>query len=1021
MSSTSGNPADPPASALQNIQRRIAARFGSSTIAWQAVQKATTGTARQIASPYRDPFQQPSDDPPQSGHRPQPAITTAVQHDQRPAVSLAEEDRAAAPLSMSRGPIAHSRPEHGQRPVHGDFGGPLKLPAQPELQNGNTMGRALRTTHATQGGIALISGGPRDAVMMSREADGLHQQDLSPRHGQSLFGGTGAQQDPGSHQAIPPRSHTPSLLNGSPDDAILDVRQVQMDPSRLEMPQQDSSWSMDFDEAHPALAGMHWMRSKDEDILLECALSESSPTPLHRDRRQLAANSLSEVHPRPSVPWWTHSHQQPHHIPSSPSARRDRPWSSGDALPGFQKASRSPPAGGRTPYKAMGTPRARSGRDYRLGPAPQPQKDKATGLFYPEDRARLGSLSAQIAGLQQSIEELRGSRRGSHASLPDASPEADADDIALDILTLAEGSDDSRTSSRRDAGHKFSAEPGPEGPFLTVDQDQEGMGDPHAWRDRSLADHLAEASAGSQQLPPQLLTKLGSMELRIAEARSPAHRISANALRHQEQQQPDRDTPGPDSPDIDQQSDAWMNPYRCHDGTADPVSPPAPARMPLADISQGSFLPDFQRAVHSAASEGRSWPRWLGPKSNAAHPGTQPAASRQPASQPFKFEQRQLSRPKPITQVKLEQDLALRAAEDRAARQGFRAKSLPISSIEPRYAGMLAAAKARREEAHASRQQALASSARPFNFYEADVERVRAKRAAASMPLAKLRCAPFKANPVPPTTLEARFVGLEADRALRKARASKRARLLLESSAAPARMCTPPKRPMTASAGQRHRSAEQSRLPTHHPVPDFAKLHASWERQLQAARIAGQRPPTAPQDSRFAYAERHASRFHAACVPSPEGPTPQSMTTRYRARTGPEAGSQFWSRPTRSQQLRAHSIAQRMSHVEWLRQLSQVPAQPASDLTMDSSSRQRPTQSSRTLEMRSQSLIKPGSSGTNALALKGHPSSNRRDTPAAHVQARHQQAIKAAHSMVEEVLLEQGLDVYNFVKQGQPM
>ena len=100
------------------------------------------------------------------------------------------------------------------------------------------MGRALRTTHATQGGIALISGGPRDAVMMSREADGLHQQDLSPRHGQSLFGGTGAQQDPGSHQAIPPRSHTPSLLNGSPDDAILDVRQVQMDPSRLEMPQQ---------------------------------------------------------------------------------------------------------------------------------------------------------------------------------------------------------------------------------------------------------------------------------------------------------------------------------------------------------------------------------------------------------------------------------------------------------------------------------------------------------------------------------------------------------------------------------------------------------------------------------------------------------------------------------------------------------------------------------------------------------------------------------------------------------------
>ena len=131
---------------------------------------------------------------------------------------------------------------------------------------------------------------------------------------------------------------------------------------------------------------------------------------------------LMQVHPRPSVPWWTHSHQQPHHIPSSPSARRDRPWSSGDALPGFQKASRSPPAGGRTPYKAMGTPRARSGRDYRLGPAPQPQKDKATGLFYPEDRARLGSLSAQIAGLQQSIEASPDWRSVSTPPPPPAPP-----------------------------------------------------------------------------------------------------------------------------------------------------------------------------------------------------------------------------------------------------------------------------------------------------------------------------------------------------------------------------------------------------------------------------------------------------------------------------------------------------------------------------------------------------------------------------------------------------------------------
>ena len=38
----------------------------------------------------------------------------------------------------------------------------------------------------------------------------------------------------------------------------------------------------------------------------------------------------------------------------------------------------------------------------------QLKKDKATGLFYPKDRARLGSLSAQISELQRSIEVRSG-------------------------------------------------------------------------------------------------------------------------------------------------------------------------------------------------------------------------------------------------------------------------------------------------------------------------------------------------------------------------------------------------------------------------------------------------------------------------------------------------------------------------------------------------------------------------------------------------------------------------------------
>ena len=49
----------------------------------------------------------------------------------------------------------------------------------------------------------------------------------------------------------------------------------------------------------------------------------------------------------------------------------------------------------------------------------------------------------------------------------------------------------------------------------------------------------------------------------------------------------------------------------------------------------------------------------------------------------------------------------------------------------------------------------------------------------------------------------------------------------------------------------------------------------------------------------------------------------QKFRSKHRPRSGNDAGSLFWSRPTRSQTLRNDSIAQRMSNLEWLRQLSE--------------------------------------------------------------------------------------------------
>ncbi|KAK9831155.1 hypothetical protein WJX74_005249 [Apatococcus lobatus] len=988
MATTAKHAGHQPDIALKSIQKRIAARFGSTPIAWQAVQKATANLQDQKNAPSR---------------------------------------------AMHQGNQGQNPPE-GKR-VQGDFGGPLNIPTQIVVTN-VPLHLDRPQTHPARPSRTHLSMDERQAV----------DTEISPWPDRPVHLKTRSQTDPVLRL---PHHQFPSICPSS------------------------------FDEAHPALAGEHWMRSKEEDILMDRALSESSAGHPGLDRSSLAANSMSERARRGE---------------SSLHSQQARPWSSADApTQRRQQASMSPPAWAKVPIsgpgKAAGAPADAKRRLDRRSER-QLKKDKATGLLPSEDRARLGSLAAQIAELQQSIEELRVRQPQEgpaqhHSSRP---ADADTDDVTLDILTLAQEDEDlagDEASSERfepDAKKGLSTMTS-KAPRPESSQDEAG------WKERSLADHLADASQQPHHPSGQLLRRLGTMEIRVAEARSAAHASSP---------EPNRLVHVPDDSSIP--SDAWMDAYRSSEPGSQDGKAAFPARAPLADISKEPFLSDFQRQMRSAARAQHSWPRWMGPRSKAVNTKSDRQAARPLVSKPFEFEQRASLRPKPITQVKLEQDLALRAAEDRAARQGFRAKALPISSIEPRYAAMMAAAKTRREEGHVSRQDALASLARPFTFYDADVEKVRAKRLAAAKPPPKPSYAPFRANPIPATTLEARFIGLEAERLMRKARASNRAKLLLESSAAPARMAEHLKRPATAPNQNElpaETSDQQQHQATAHPVPDFPKLHASWERRLHQARIAGQRPPTAPQDTRFAKNEKHASRFHAACIP-PEVPfSPKIFTSKRRPNTGNEAGSLFWSRPTRGQQLRNDSIAQRISYVEWLRQLSQsygralhFPGNPTRQLdghdhhlngqpsasrrhhhpqsgasAVQQSHRAAPTaaaahpsagstrlmftpgphaeydpaspegpakrnkiwglsssdgSSSNGAELgsvtKSQEMLRPQTT-RSSLSKAEHPRDRlRRDTPAAHVKARHYQAKQHAASIVDEVLLDHGLDIYSYVK-----
>jgi hypothetical protein len=85
--------------------------------------------------------------------------------------------------------------------------------------------------------------------------------------------------------------------------------------------------------------------------------------------------------------------------------------------------------------------------------------------------------------------------------------------------------------------------------------------------------------------------------------------------------------------------------------------------------------------------------------------------------QPFHFEQRAQQRAKPIAAVKLEQDLALKALEERAASRGFRASPVPPAVTQPRFQQLLEAQEARRRASHTRNAALLASMQRPFTFH----------------------------------------------------------------------------------------------------------------------------------------------------------------------------------------------------------------------------------------------------------------------------------------------------------------
>ncbi|KAK9915009.1 hypothetical protein WJX75_003556 [Coccomyxa subellipsoidea] len=103
-----------------------------------------------------------------------------------------------------------------------------------------------------------------------------------------------------------------------------------------------------------------------------------------------------------------------------------------------------------------------------------------------------------------------------------------------------------------------------------------------------------------------------------------------------------------------------------------------------------------------------------------------------------------------IMQMKLRQDLELRAAEEAAHR--FRAHHLPKTTSQPRYARILAQQAERLRTSHEHSRRVLEQLEEPFSFYERDKERTAAASAAAAALAEQEAATPqaaFKATPVP--------------------------------------------------------------------------------------------------------------------------------------------------------------------------------------------------------------------------------------------------------------------------------
>jgi len=388
----------------------------------------------------------------------------------------------------------------------------------------------------------------------------------------------------------------------------------------------------------------------------------------------------------------------------------------------------------------------------------------------------------------------------------------------------------------------------------------------------------------------------------------------------------------------------------------------------------------------------------------------------------FSFDQRDQNKRKTISQVKLEQDLALKAKEEEeACKVRFKANPLPRATLQPRYEKLTREQAARTRENKRRSQQNLKRAEKPFSFYFSDKKR-KAVREEKLERARNTNSNSFKANPIPASVHESRYELLQFDRERRKEEAREKAAKALAKASLPERMknAAPKKVPAydTSKPYSQYKLGE---------VPDFDALHADFDSKLARMRARNRRQLTVPKDFHLggrnkaeAEARQRKSELKKQMIlldmeldkqDLPETRWPYKGTRSPTKPTPPPAAQV----PVEYKTTTAARL--REKNVKAAKAAGQYDSREQKEAKAE---KQRRREASRRMADWLKMQRKRAQEGVAGTSSPERARSGERDfadavgIPRMHVAARHKQVADEAHKIVEQALLEQGLDAFKY-------